>query len=130
MIFSLLFLITSCTPSNGESVNTVEETITETFERFQLKEPYPIVEIVSPYHWSVRGDVKGRAVRYNTGREEIYLQRDNVRTQSKLEDLLDHEVSHIKAWREHGENISSHGFEYNKICRHFSRRKTSCSARG
>jgi hypothetical protein len=133
VIFSLLVFIGSCTPpSNGTVSNlTREEIILQTFQKFELEEPYPEVQYVDSYHFAVEGPVIGRATRFNTGREIIYLEEDAIGSMRKFQDLFDHEVAHVKTWRVYGENIvrsRPHGIEYRQICHKYSERRNSCSA--
>ncbi len=61
-----------------------------------------------------RGNVIGRAVRYDDGFQEI-LMREGMSERQKLGILL-HEVSHILAWTLHGTDVSPHGKQFNNIC--------------
>jgi len=128
VIFSLL-LIGSCTPgsaTNEEPINH-DEIIQETFERFELEAPYPPVYIESPNHEFLSGTTVGRAVRYSTGREEIYLEDHAVRSERSFKELLEHEVAHLKTWRVHGEGVASHGSEFRNICNQYAQNRKACS---
>lgn len=94
------------------------------FARFEL-DPAPTV-VVIPF-----GDPRlsmsewAKAVRYDSGRDEIWIAEDAAR-RGDLELILDHEASHLKAWRVHGEGIETHGKEWRRICRKYARNKAAC----
>jgi|14BtaG_2_1085337.scaffolds.fasta_scaffold71021_1 hypothetical protein len=127
--FSLFFLSVSCVPASSDSLD-IQEIAMESFRRFHLSEPYPEVYVVEYNHPAVMGDVIGRASKFLDGSEVIYLENTHIRTVSKLEDLLDHEVAHVKSWRINGATYANrfpHGLKYKEICRAYALRPTSCS---
>lgn len=108
----------------------IDEIVLERYEHFEMELPYPEVVIVDQYHWAVRGPVIGRAVMFSDGDEVIYLQQDKVNRENDLINLLDHEISHVKYWREYGVRAAirtPHGINYKRICREYANRRSSCS---
>ena len=127
--FSLFFLSVSCIPASSDNLN-IQEIAMETFHRFHLSKPYPKVYVVPYNHPTVMGDVIGRASKYLDGSEAIYLEDTAIKSLPKLQDLLDHEVAHVKSWRMNGETYANkfpHGLKYKEICRAYALRSTSCS---
>jgi len=84
-----------------------------TLERFDLR-PFPAIVLRDASNMK-RGEI-ARAVLFESGREEIWVSRSALDNPS-LSDAMDHEGSHLRAWREHGPGIDEHGPEWRRICR-------------
>lgn len=79
-------------------------------------------------HWFLnRASIRREAVAAKTpdGEEIIVV---SLQTADDYEQLIQHEVAHLIAWRRHGEQIKEHGHEFKRICRQVvtSRQKYFC----
>ena len=90
--------------------------------RFELTPP-PEVRIalpgeLLPAEWA-------RSVLYESGREVILIAADAL-SRADLPLILDHEASHLKAWRLYGPGIETHGREFRRVCRKYARDRAAC----
>lgn len=77
------------------------------------------VWIVDPGHYLIsQGSIQrtSMAVR-NTDGEEFVLINSYFAKSQDIEQFLEHEASHLIAWRLYGEQIKEHGYEFLKVCR-------------
>lgn len=89
------------------------------FKRFGLKESggYPELRIVDRTHDMLGGKRHARAVMYESGPPSVYLSRRAYTTRPQtVDEYLQHEASHIAAWRKYGYGIQEHGKEWRDLC--------------
>lgn len=85
----------------------------DSFLRFGLR-PFPQIRIVEPERLK-RGEY-ARAVRYESGKEEIWVTRETG-TLEDLHTVIDHESAHIRTWRDYGIRVQEHGPQWRSVCR-------------
>lgn len=87
----------------------------------QVHEPETNIELMikESNHWFLSENNisrKARAGRNKEGQEFIVLNKDMLKD-PELQQILEHEIAHIIAWKRYGENIPEHGFKFKKVCR-------------
>jgi len=87
------------------------------YSLLELGSPYPNIKIVSDSHHMMKGARVGVAAVTAEGEELIFFNRKYLESRRSIDSLVIHEVAHLKAWREHGHDISPHGREFKRICR-------------
>lgn len=75
------------------------------------------MEVVAPDHELLEGIRAGRAVVYESGRSVIFISSRIDPDSALFRIVVDHETSHIEAWRRHGINIPEHGPRWLRVCR-------------
>lgn len=93
----------------------------ESFNRFELK-PYPVVRLIDADSESLPPRALARAVKYED-REEIWVSRA---LRGRVSDALDHEAAHLRAWRDYGPDIETHGKEWRLTCRAYAKNASAC----
>jgi hypothetical protein len=87
------------------------------FNRFGLSDNYPELRIVQPSHDMIEGKRIARAVQFESGPDSVYISSRALRSpQQDVDEYLQHEASHLAAWRKHGPQIEEHGREWRRIC--------------
>lgn len=98
----------------------------DVFARFEL-DPTPQIISARDFSGGLTRHEWARSVVYDSGREVIVLS-ENV-APDQVEQMLEHEAAHLKAWRDHGHGIEMHGREWKRICRKYARLKhDACTA--
>ena len=109
------------------------DALDDAYARLDFASPFPSIRIVDADHPLVRGTVlHGRrmalAALNQHGDPVIYFNRQDLQAIDDLPSLVLHELSHLKAWRVHGQGIAAHGPEFMAICRKVIRR-SACGAK-
>tara|TARA_R110002111_G_scaffold170741_5_gene236452 strand:- start:2682 stop:3026 length:345 start_codon:yes stop_codon:yes gene_type:complete len=87
------------------------------FKRFGLNEDYPEVRLVDPEHGMIGSKRIARAVKFESGPDAVYINKRYLDSDpAKLDEYIQHEASHIAAWRKHGPQISEHGRDWRRLC--------------
>jgi hypothetical protein len=110
--------------SAQDEFKPLKEAARESFVRFELK-PFPALRIITEPGHLKHGEL-ARAVLYDSGREEIWLSADALRS-DELWIILNHEVCHLKTWREHGAGVREHGIEFMRTCRKYALSRKACA---
>lgn len=114
-----LILVLSVMPASADSRSEIQTMIDAAAERYSM-EPVRF-RVVEPSHKLFKRDPAiAKAVRWRDGDEAIYIVSTRAKSQSALLVVIDHEMSHLKAWRVHGENIKVHGHQWKSTCRKYS----------
>lgn len=114
-----LILVLSVMPASADSRSEIQTMIDAAAERYSM-EPVRF-RVVEPSHKLFKRDPAiAKAVRWRDGDEAIYIVSTRAKSQSALLVVIDHEMSHLKAWRVHGENIKVHGHQWKSTCREYS----------
>lgn len=88
-----------------------------------VEEPYPELNVVDAKHAMLMGGgLAASAVRYDSGREALFIRE----AASQRRDILEHEAAHFAAWREHGEAINPHGPEWKAHCKARATKPRAC----
>ena len=88
------------------------------FNQFGLQGNYPEIRIVPNNHKLLGGRRLARAVHYESGPDSVYISKRALTARpDAVKEYLEHEASHIAAWRQHGPQISEHGKEWSAICK-------------
>ncbi|WP_366524231.1 SprT-like domain-containing protein [Henriciella sp.] len=66
-----------------------------------------------------------RAVRYESGREEVWVSGD-ILEEGDYAQTLDHESSHLRTWRDFGTHVHMHGRQWRKSCREMASALAAC----
>ena len=90
-----------------------------------LLTPSPEVRIVPNDHELLAGGAVARAVLFDSGRDMILISVEAAEHPA-IANIIDHELSHIAAWREHGPGIKEHGREWLNICRQRAANPRAC----
>jgi hypothetical protein len=117
MTIALLIQATMATPAD------ISAEAKASFDAFGLR-PYPRVIITDI---RLERNEYARAVRYESGREELWI-RQPVKKDG-LRVIIDHESAHLRAWRDYGLTIESHGPHWLRTCRRFAQSIQSCNER-
>lgn len=91
------------------------------FGRFGL-DPAPQIVRAEDFSGGLTRDEWARSIVYDSGREVIVLS-EGARDRGRVEQMLEHEAAHLRAWRDHGHGIKMHGREWRRICRKYARLK-------
>lgn len=79
----------------------------------------PRVQIVDKNHWAFRTPAKAKrlamAARDEDGGEWVLINRDAP--PKDIRPIMQHEISHLAAWRRYGEQIKEHGPQFQRECR-------------
>lgn len=67
----------------------------------------------------------GRAVLYDSGREVVFVSSELDPEGRLFRLVIEHELSHLEAWRVYGPNIAEHGFLWRRLCNR-SRPRAAC----
>lgn len=118
-----VFAMTGKAGAAQDDYEPLRQAAKESFARFELK-PYPKLRIISEPGHLERGEL-ARAVLYESGREEIWLSADALKADD-LHVILDHEVTHLRTWRDHGPGVPEHGAEFRRTCRKYALSLKSC----
>lgn len=118
-----LFAASGMASGTEDQYAPLKEAAKESFARFELK-PYPPLRIISEPGHLERGEL-ARAVLYESGREEIWLSADALKADD-LWIILDHEVGHLRTWRDHGPGVLEHGAEFRRTCRKYALSLKAC----
>jgi hypothetical protein len=94
------------------------------FLRFELR-PFPRL-VFDTEGTSLAPNELARAVLYEGGREEVWVSMRALRSDD-LWLILDHETAHLKAWREHGPGVDTHGPEFMATCRKYALSERACT---
>lgn len=98
------------------------------FNRFGLEGNYPELRVVPPSH-SMIGNSKriARAVMFESGPEAVYVNKRFLKTDpERMSEYLQHEASHVAAWRKHGPGIREHGREWKDLCQALASNRRVC----
>ena len=114
-----LILAISVMPASATSQSEIQMMINTAAKRYSMD---PVrFHIVGPDHKLFKRDPAiAKAVRWQDGDEAIYIVSTRAKSQSALLVVIDHEMSHLKAWRTHGESIKVHGYQWKSTCRKYS----------
>lgn len=114
-----LVLALSVMPASATSQTEIRTMIDVAAERYDMD---PVrFHIVGPDHKLFKRDPAiAKAVRWQDGDEAIYIVSTRTKSQFALMVVIDHEMSHLKAWRIHSEDIKVHGHRWKSICRKYS----------
>ena len=116
---ALASLLTGAAPAPGDLARSV-------FARFGL-EPAPQIVSARDFSGGLTRHEWARSVVYDSGREVIVLSEGIDPDQ--IEQMLEHEAAHLRAWRDHGHGIEMHGREWKRTCRKYARVKSkACTA--
>ena len=94
------------------------------FLRFDLR-PFPRL-VFDTEGTSLAPNELARAVLYESGREEVWVSMDALKSDD-LWLILDHETAHLKTWREHGPSVDTHGAKFMTICRKYALSERACT---
>jgi hypothetical protein len=112
-----LMLVVLAMPKEARPQQNVfaKETI-ESLRGFGIS-PFPRV-VMEGEQGRLKSNEFARAVRYDSDREELWVSKRIAQMEGRdIRDIIDHEVSHLRAWRDHGIEIHEHGPEWLKVCR-------------
>lgn len=93
-------------------------------EEAKQQEPFgqdfaPKVQIVGKDHWAFKTPAKAKrlamAARDEDGGEWVLINRDAP--PKDIRPIMQHELSHLAAWRQHGEKIKEHGPQFRRQCK-------------
>jgi len=110
-----LLLVSIAMPETGKpQQNVFAKEAVESLKSFGIT-PFPRV-VMEGKDGRLKSNEYARAVRYDSDREELWISKAIAEVKD-IRDIIDHEVSHLAAWRKHGIEISEHGPEWLKVCR-------------
>ena len=103
--------------TSRESLFRLIDALDSAYQILEFKPPYPAVRIVNQRHDHLPRGAVGVAVIDQNGREQILIERGYLQSGRPLLSIAIHELSHLKAWRQFGHEISAHGAEFRQVCR-------------
>ena len=111
----------------GMPENDVGQIALMAFKRFGISENYPQIRLVESGHDMIGGKRIARAVQFESGPDAIYVNIQYLDSDpDELSEYIQHEASHIAAWRKYGTGIREHGPEWTELCLAFASHPRVC----
>lgn len=104
-------------PEEEPKAPTFSQTAMGALHRMGVTSDYPEIRMVDRNHKMLGGMRHARAVKFESGPDALYLDKNirNLPPEAQSE-IIQHEASHVGAWRELGTGIKEHGREWLEYC--------------